>query len=304
MKEQDQELIERYLAGEMTTGEKRDMENRLQSEHEFRHEFQQYELAIGSLKMAQRDQLKSRFRDRDKVLDKDLHAQKLVITRKDVWVLAVAALVIVLLAINFLMPRDEPEYQSEVKPLDTINADRIEAIPVETIQVNQVPEKILDMAEKMPERRTKTKKERGEELYAANFEPYRDDVMDPTSRSGEEGLTDLEKFQLSYWEGRYSEAIAGFERLTPEYKNNLNFQFMNAMAMMQLDRSQEAATILREIRQDPELIYYAEAAYYLALYEIRQGSFETAKKLLTEYIEHPEATQKESAKKLLAGIKE
>ncbi|MDQ3017150.1 MAG: hypothetical protein M3R25_10600, partial [Bacteroidota bacterium] len=299
MKEQNQKLFERYLTGEMTIDERHDMEKRLQIDFDLRQELMQYELVIDSLRMAQREELKARFRDRDKILDKGLPGKKWEIQRRDIWLFAAAALVIVLLVFNFLMPRENSEYQSEVKPLDTIQEDKIKTIPVDTIQTNPVPEDKPDMAEKMSDRKTKTMKERGEELYAANFEPYRDDEMDPTSRSDEEGLSDLEKFQVSYWEGRYKEAISGFETLTPEYKNNLNFQFIYAMALMQLKRSEDAASILREIRKDPGLIYYAESGYYLALYQIRQGSFETAKKLLTEYIEHPDGTQKEGAKKLL-----
>ena len=304
MKAQDEHLIERYLAGDMTQDERRDMENRLQADPDLRQELMQYEMAIKSLRLAQREELKARFRDRDRMLDKDLTGKKPGITRRDMWMLAVAAIVIVLLAINFLMPREEATYQSHVNPVDTITTDPNQVIRVDTAKTTVLPKDKPDMAEKIPDRKTKTKMERGEELYAANFAPYRDDIMDPTSRSGDEGLSDLEKFQVFYWEGRYAEAAAMFEKLPAEYSDNLNFRFMYAMALMQANRMNDAGVILKDIRKDPGLLYFVEAGYYLALYEIRQGSFDSAKKLLTEYIKHPEATQTESAKKLLAGIQE
>ena len=54
--------------------------------------------------------------------------------------------------------------------------------------------------DKVKEQKPSKPKVDGEELYAANFETYKDESMNPTSRSDEDELTAYEKFQLFYWE--------------------------------------------------------------------------------------------------------
>src|SRR5688572_22012439 len=69
MGDQDRQLIERYLAQELTSSEKSEFENRLKHDQEFAQELQAYKNAIEAVKLAQRDQLKKRVQERDKILD-------------------------------------------------------------------------------------------------------------------------------------------------------------------------------------------------------------------------------------------
>lgn len=70
MEERDQILIDRYLAGELTQAEIRDLDRRLAEDPAFDAEVSALEEARQALKIKQREELKERFRKRDEVLDK------------------------------------------------------------------------------------------------------------------------------------------------------------------------------------------------------------------------------------------
>src|SRR5688500_5835007 len=86
MEERDRILIERYLAQEMTATEKLEFENRMLHDALLRTEVEQYQLAIEALKIAQREELKDRFRQRDKILDKG--NTRHISGRRSLWLLA------------------------------------------------------------------------------------------------------------------------------------------------------------------------------------------------------------------------
>ncbi|MEP6646136.1 MAG: CDC27 family protein, partial [Saprospiraceae bacterium] len=166
---------------------------------------------------------------------------------------------------------------------------------IDTIKTNLI--KIKGEENKEP---VKTKNS-GQQIFAENFGPYKDESMDPASRSGN-NLQPFEKFQLYYWEGNAKNAYAVFDSLKTSDKQNDNLRFLYANVLMSLNKTQEASLILNGIIQNHKSIYSAEAKYYLALCNIKAGKIEEAQKNLKTYLADGDAIQISNAKKILKEL--
>ncbi len=292
MEQIDQTLIERYLADELTLSERNEVEQRAKNDAQFRKDLAECKLSIEAIRLSEREELKNRFRQRDKILDKKNNNRS---GGKQVsfWWLAVAAAVSVLVAWYFLYaPPQQTIDQAKNETKDSTPIVQNPPIVIDTTKTN--PPKNED---KEPLRKKRT----GQELYAENFEPYKDDTMDPTSRSGSE-MTPLERFQLLYWEGDSRRALAVFDSLSVSQKQNDNLRFLYANVLMALNRTQEASLILTGIEKNHKSIYTAEANFYLALCNLKLGKNNDVLKNIQSYLGETGATQKEKAKKILTQI--
>jgi len=299
MEQIDQTLIERYLAQELTPAERANVESRAQRDPQFRNELEEYTLAIEALKLARREELKNRFRQRDKILDLKNNRGGSV-KRVSFWWLAAAAGISILVAWFFMFT---PERSIDQAKNDNQKKDSLEQHQ-NTLVINDTVESgIPPQYAKEEPVNTPNTKNRGQEIFAENFTPYKDDAMDPTSRGEVEDMKPSEKFQLAYWEGEYKEALAAFESMDPSEKQNDNFRFLYANVLMALNHTNQASLILAGIIKNHKSIFGAEPYLYLALCNIKTGKEAEARKNLQAYLDTPDAVQKERAKKILEGLK-
>lgn len=291
-------MIEKYLAQEMTLAERHEVEKRIQLDPQFRTEVDEYKLAIEALKIAQRDELKNRFRQRDKDLDKV--NTRFISHGRNLWMLAAVVTGIILFSWLFYYSFRAPAAEEIFTSQDSIQQEQILPVDMDSIKV-AIPEKDPEVLKE--EKNTKpAKRDKSKELFAANFEPYVDDSMDPMSRGDEEEMNELEKFQLYYWEKRYDLTVATFGNLNAEYRVNDNFKFIYANALMAVGRIDEAISILAEIISNGESHFSQEANYYIALGYLKKGNNDEAKKFLQVYLTEMDGMHKVQAKKILAEM--
>ena len=99
------------------------------------------------------------------------------------------------------------------------------------------------------------------------------------------------------------EALAAFETMNAADKQNDNFRFLYANVLMALNRTNEASLILTGIIKNNTSIFGSEPYLYLALCNIKAGKDAEARKNQQAYLDAPDVTQKEKAKKLLVSLK-
>jgi len=292
----DQTLMERYWANEMSATEKRNFEQRLSLEAGLQQEFEEFKLAMESIRLAERKELLQRFMQRDKILDKKNQVNHPGRTRT-LWLLSAAAIILAfMIAWNFLLSPAQTPDQANNTIQDTLTVDQKLPLNKDTLQIQKSKE------EEKIERKKDKPKSNEEVLYAANFETYKDESLDPVSRSSEDELTTLEKFQLFYWEGKNVQALEEFNKLNPANQGNDNLRFLQANSLLAIHQPAQAKTILLDIEKNQKSIYKTEVKYYLAWCDIQTGNMDAARKKLQDYIATPDAQQIDDASKILAKL--
>jgi len=309
----DQILIERYLGNEMTAVERSDFEKRLAIEPELKQELEEFTLVMEALKVAERKELLNRFHRLDLELDKKKGNSPLNFTRNIWLIFAAAAVIAAFLGWRLLFTSENnATLETNVNPPDSVIVQQPILVKEDTVQekelIKEVDQKNVTQKDKGPKDPSNqimavSASSDGEELYADNFEPYVDESMSVTSRADEDNLTPYEKFQLSYTDKNYNEAIEAFKKLSPSLQQNDNIRFFQANALMAVNHISEASVILNEILNNPKASYKTEALYYLALCDVKNGKFESARNKLLKYTEQPGAEQKQKAASILAGLK-
>src|SRR5688572_18115938 len=186
MEERDQILIERYLAQELTAVERNEVEHRAQQDPDFKKELMEYQLAIEAIKIAQREELKTRFRNRDKVLDRN--SIRHLKPGRNIWMMAASVLVIIAFAWWLYKAYQAPVMDEVITIQDSLKLENNSEVRIDTT----VSHRMDRASDGKKENKTPIKpRDKGRELFAANFEPYMDDSMEPTTR-GE--VTELEAF--------------------------------------------------------------------------------------------------------------
>ncbi|MEO6132639.1 MAG: CDC27 family protein [Saprospiraceae bacterium] len=292
MEQIDQTLIERYLSRELTPAERNELERREGADPEFRKELNKYRLSFDALKLSQREELKNRFRQRDKMLDQKGNPGASG-TKQYVLMMVAAGIISILIAWYFLYTPDRTSDQAKNDSKDSIQIVQSPPVIIDTIKTN--PIKIKETEEKEPVK----SKNNGQQIFAENFEPYKDESMDPTSRSGEEDLTPRDKFLLSYWDGNSNEAQVAFNTMSPADRQNDNYRFIYANVLMSLNKTYEAGLILTGVQQNHKSMYAAETRFYLGLCNLKAGKVEEARKNLEAYLLEKDVQNKVKAKKML-----
>ncbi len=293
MEQIDQTLIERYLSNELTLAERSDVERRAKDDTQFRKDLAEYKLSIEAIKLAEREELKNRFRQRDKMLDqKNIGGRQG--TQYYMLMMAVAAVISILVAWYFLYTPDRTIDEAKNETRDSTYLVQNPPVVIDTLKENK------PVQPKNPSRPKSVKP--AQQIFAENFEAYKDESMDIASRSDEEDLTPTDKLLLNYWEGNYKEAQEAFNNMSPKDKQNDNYRFIYANVLMSLNKTVEASLFLKGVIQNHKSPYTPEAYFYLALCDIKSGKKDEAKENLVTYIDNKDSNQKEKAKRILAGL--
>jgi hypothetical protein len=285
----DQHLIERYLAHEMTVAELHDFEVRLQTDAVLRQELSEYRLAMDALRLAQREELKARFRKRDKILDREKWGGR----NRTLWILSAAAILVLLLGWKFFSMPESATDQADGLHNDTTTLQQPNVIIPDTAALP------------VPQKETKEKQKpsvKGKELYAAYYEPYMDETMDPVSRSDEELLSAFEKFQLYYAEGKYQDAFEAFSQMEPALQQNDNLRFFYANTLLALNRTGEALPILEAVSKNQKSHYAAESLYFLALAHLHRQELSAARSYLQTYLQKANMPHADDARRLAVEL--
>ncbi|NNE76307.1 MAG: hypothetical protein HKN31_04460 [Pricia sp.] len=136
-----------------------------------------------------------------------------------------------------------------------------------------------------------------QELYAQNFEPYRN-VVHPITR-GEADQDEKTKAFMAYQNGKYEEALPMFTELYNDTEESY-FLFYKANALIQLNRAREAIPILQaHLQRKGELS--DKTTWYLAMAYLQLGDKENAKIMLDDVIENGNY-KVESAQQILKDL--
>jgi len=304
MEERDQILIERYLAGELTAAEHLDVEQREKEDPLFRQALLDYSIARKALQLKQREELKQRFAKRDAELDKKKPEEPISVRHRFNWLWVAAAIVIALLVWKFLLFPDKVGLPSESSFNDSLKIELPPAVISDTLMFRdsgKVKEQLPPPRELKPDMAANAKK--GGELFAAYFEPYKDAMMDPTTR-GDEELSQLQKYQKAYWDGEYPKAVELFPQLTPDEQGNDNYRFTYANALLETGKTNQAISIFESIIKNNRSKYVAEAYFGLAMGQLRKENTVQANEWLTKYVKLEKARKKEQANEIIHKLKE
>ncbi len=281
MEETQQRLIEKFLAGEASPAEQSMIQEMVHRDPQFKIELEQYTTAMEALKIAQREELRNRFRQRDIVLDRQdrsLNSGK----NRTRWIIALAFVVMAFIAWN--LRNLSPVMTEQPAPPPT-------ELPEETTPITPNPDFATNVDNPEPEEKKidprRKPKNNNEELFAANFEPYMDESMEPTMRADEDTMEPLDRFNLHYAEKKFDAALTDFSQLSSSMQQNDNLQFRQAMALMATGKTKEASPVLDEIIQNGKSKYLAEAVYYRALIYLKEGRVSDATAYLNDYLGRP-----------------
>lgn len=302
MEEIDQILIERYLAGELTEAERHDVERRRAEDPAFHQEIIEYEEAVLALRQKHREELRQRFASRDKILDKKKPEPARPDKNRFLWIWVAAALMIALVAWRFLFTTDQPAVPAQVETADSTQTSQPPVVRIDTLSRNDSLSQQQSEKPKVikPYMTDNTKK--GQELFAAYFEPYKDAMMDPTTR-GDEEMSPLQKYQKAYWDGEYQKAIELFSQLSKDYQNNDNYRFSYANALLETGKTDQAISILESIIVNKRSRYVIESYYAIALGYAKKGDTINAKIYMQQYIGDEKAKMKEKGIQILSQLK-
>lgn len=136
-----------------------------------------------------------------------------------------------------------------------------------------------------------------EDLFATNFEPYRN-VVHPIVRG--ENYNDLKtKAFVAYESKNYNEALSSFDALLSK-NDDATISFYKANVLLQLNKNDEAISILSENKNLTKTLR-SQQQWYLALAYIKTDANEKAKTILKELINSSDF-KKEQAKELLKQL--
>ena len=301
MEERDQTLIDRFIAGEASAAERKEVDQRMQADPVFRQQVQEYEVAQQALRLQQREALRTRFRQRDVVLDK----QNPDLTKhgnRNYWWIGIIAIPVILFFIWLFVLK--PGSHDLPAPIESADSTIIrKELPVhDSTAIQGEEENKKASPDRKEEDGPKVKADKGTgELFAEYFEPYRDPMMDPATR-GESKPSPLDDFRKAYWEGKYRDLPGLFQKLDVTYQQHDNYRFQLANALMENGKVNEAIPILESVIQNDRSRFVAEAHYYLGLGYLKKEDTASAQKWLKAYIGLEKAKQKAKANELLKWL--
>lgn len=111
---------------------------------------------------------------------------------------------------------------------------------------------------------------RGNRLFAEYFKPYKDATLEPSLRGAAEP-SPLEKFQQSYWDDKYRDALAQFGNMPATAQTNDSLLFIKAECLLAAGKTDEAALIFELILKNDRSRYMEAAAWHLALAYLKLG---------------------------------
>lgn len=294
MNDESLELMERYFSGELTTEEMTAFKERQKTDAAFRQEVEAFEKTIRLVRLEGRKALRSRLAEKGRSLDAE---KKIPVRRYRRWV-GLAVLAAALTAWWFLGKKAEtPAPSVETPKTDTIQttAPALPDTPAQNKPASENPRADSAPPPKPPVANAASETGR---LFAAYFKPYKDESLEPSVR-GEGEATPEEIFQQLYWDGKYREALAAFEKMEPASKNKGDLQFLKANSLLALSRAKEAKEVLENLGRTR---FSAEAKWLLALAFLKNGETERAKAQLQKIATDEASPRQASAQSLLREI--
>lgn len=305
MEERDQILIERYLANELTEAELRVLEQRKKDDPEFLKEFLEYELVRVAIRHHEDEELKKRFGR----IDSELDQTRVNSSSKRHWFRWLGLLLFVILCVVAWSFYGSKKQQVDPVLPEHSDSTGIDKIPAGISDTSSTPLQREEPIEKTkePQRQDNSDPEKseqhlkGSEIFAENFEPYRDDMMDPTTR-GESQSGPFDSFRKAYWNGRYAEVPILFRSMSPTQQENDNYRFQLANALLENGKTDEAIPVLESIVNNNRSRYVTESYFSLGMAYAERGEKEKAKEDLEKYLKSDKAKRKDIAEKVLRAL--
>ncbi len=301
LKDGNQAAIEKYLRRELTVAERLDFEQKIEADAALKREVEMYARAFQALQIKGREELKERFRDKDKAW---LESQPATASGgRNFWLKGFGILLLMLA--GFLFWWNGKDARSPVLPAqklpDTLENQLKNAVPQDTATL--VPPVATEEKQAPPPSKKKPQQPDLHQLFAANFQPFKDETMNVTVRAPGVELTPFDRFQQAYWEDRHEEALTAFETMTPALKGSDNLLFVKANSLLATGKAEEAAGILEQIIANGRSRYAGEARWYLALAYLENGTPGKARQQLQTLASDAASPRQADAKKLLSQVK-
>lgn len=286
MEDKDTELIERYYRYELNESELADFERRLADDVEFWEAVHLHADALAVIRMEGTALLRAGLAAKGRMLD------AMAAEPKSRWWWFAVPIVLLLGALAWWWasqekapaPAPPPETGNHVAPpaSDTIPA----VTPATPPQTPTVPT---------------TKAPDNQQIFAAWFQPYKDESLEPARRGAAEPAPS-ERFQQLYWEGDYRSALAAFDLLDLSAQKNDNLLFLRANCLLANNQAEEAGGLLETILRNDRSRFMAQASWYLALSRLRTGRRKEAEVLLRQIAADPEAPRRVDAQRVLRSF--
>ncbi len=286
MEEKDIEQIERYFRHALEEEERAAFERRMAEDAGFAREVQLHGLAMEAIRMEGEALLRARLTQKGKQLDEQSPAPG---RRKWLW-----AIPVVLLGAFAIWQLSRPLAPAGPAPAEpTPQAPAAPPAPPRDTLPQAPPSKEEPKAR---ERTDAGGQER--ELFAAWFQPYRDDSLEPLVR-GDGDATPEEHFYELYWKGQYRQALAAFDNLEPESKNKGDVRFLKANALLAVGNAREAIPLLESPGRTR---FQAEAEWLLALAYLKSGQRDKALAQLNMVAANASSPRREAAQQVLKAM--
>lgn len=278
-----QELIERYHDGTLDPDAQADVQRQMDGDPAFREEVELHGLALAAI----RQEATARIRERLAQKGRELDAQTADKTRlRRWWPAAVGVLIMAVLVLVWWLG----EADEQPAPLSPPSPRTVP--PVQ-------PSPMQPAAQPQPAAPSQPVAVNVRRLFASAFKAYRDDSLEPSSRSAGAGASPSERFLQAYWDGHHADALAAFDALGTTTQANDNLLFLRANSLLAVGRAAEAVPVLEGIARRDLTRFAAEVPWYLALARLRVGKADETRALLQKIADDNTAPHQADAKRLL-----
>ena len=275
MDEQEQIWIERYLAGELSEQEIAKFHKRMMEDPAFNSEVELSKLALSSLRLAKRAELKAHFSHRDKI--KVGSSSKYFIG-----VMAVLLIVSVLWFLSYKKSNPETIQYMDSK-IDTalMNTDKPIIKDTMSIPKHPYPIAVKEIVPNNKENEIAKTPENAGELYAMHYTPFKDESLHIGLR-GQNEMTSYTQFIQYYLASNYQATLSAFDSLGVSLQKSDNVLFIKANALMALNEIDEAQALFSNIIDRNKSRYINASKWYLAMCYLKENKLEEAKKIFGE----------------------
>ncbi|MBK8700524.1 MAG: hypothetical protein IPN29_13725 [Saprospiraceae bacterium] len=285
MTDRHQDSIEKYLLGQMDSTEKAEFEDRLKSDKELQMEWQAYHLAITSLKVADSENIRNRLvAIESQIRSKERRTRGLWLLVALIFLGVVFVTIIKYYSGNPLEKKipDQPIIaepgEKEVPKFDSVGKDPADDKWVE----DQKATPGLDDRDKDKTNLAQTE----DQLFAANFDPYRDEAIGVMSRGSNSGY--FERYTASYVKGDFAGTLMLYDSLNASMRQNENILFLRSNALLARGRIEEAQLLLLPILERKKSRYALQSQWYMALIHLKKKQIKEARVLLKDMAKDPD----------------
>ena len=245
------------------------------------------------------DELKKRFQERDKKLDAGTTQYNL--GKGKLWMMAAIITGMIIVSWWLYHAMQPAQANENIMAQDSLRVqDNVPYVISDTTVTNSPITEKEETTKPIKEKADN--KNKANEIFADNFDPYMDESMDVAMRASDEGLSMLEKFQSHYSFAEFPEVIVAYKQLSDAQQKNDNIRFMYANALMATGKTKEAIPVLSEIMTNGKSNYTTETKFYLALAHVKNENYSQAKKLLNEYVTSSNSLLKERARQIVLAL--